>query len=601
MNKKRTNLQQLLGETIIPKKTCKTASLSNTENNNKERNVNSINSFKNGFKTFKDYMAENKDKYWRKFLEEEKKKINNKNKKRDELIKIFNKNMPYISGKEKINKNSFHINSKLYFINKIRDEALSLINKSNSPYPIHKKYGLAYLFDCEWLFFSIDEIFYQKYISDSKNIFSILYKDYNKNITDPDKFFSDNDKYILPKNITGLEYEKNSLDFFELATNLEKGPDIMFKLFNKNNNNIIYKGSKNNNSELFTFDDYINNLEYNFVEIDGSLINKDKKMEINLINNIEDCPYILYDEIIVISKMVKNDYIYDCKINKNLSKNVLKIAGKSVIFFQTKISCPLIQINPDNIKKKSLTLEEIKKELVVVIYKMILSGNYFYELYKKIKIIDDSYNVIFYLIFNSIAISDISDIILKYINKLNDLKYINYPFSFQPIFLNSAISSVNKKLNVKKTIEIYENKHKIEINNLNNEIDTHKKEINNLNNEIDTLNNEIKNLKEKLLKQDVLIQELLNKEFIPTKVFDNDIKIIMPIIKKKIEEVEEKEYSIFEPMNYKCISREIGMEYTIKIKIAEKKYIHVNLLKKKENENIKINEIIVGKSFEDVL
>ena len=450
MNKKRTNLQQLLGETIIPKKTCKTASLSNTENNNKERNVNSINSFKNGFKTFKDYMTENKDKYWRKFLEEEKKKINNKNKKRDELIKIFNKNMPYISEKEKINKNSFHINSKLYFINKIRDEALSLINKSNSPYPIHKKYGLAYLFDCEWLFFSIDEIFYQKYISDSKNIFSILYKDYNKNITDPDKFFSDNDKYILPKNITGLEYEKNSLDFFELATNLEKGPDIMFKLFNKNNNNIIYKGAKNNNSELFTFDDYINSLEYNFVEIDGSLINKDKKMEINLINNIEDCPYILYNEIIVISKMVENNYIYECKINENLRKNVLKIAGKSVIFFQTKISCPLIQINPDNIKTKSLTLEEIKKELVVVIYKMILSGNYFYELYKKIKIINDSYNVIFYLIFNSIAISDISDIILKYINKLNDLKYINYPFSFQPIFLNSAISSVNKKLNVKK-------------------------------------------------------------------------------------------------------------------------------------------------------
>ena len=70
----------------------------------------------------------------------------------------------------------------------------------------------------------------------------------------------------------------------------------------------------------------------------------------------------------------------------------------------------------------------MKKELAVVLYKMILYGEKFMELYKKIGLIKDDYSVLLFLIFDNYPIKDISENIKLYLDILIQKKKITYPF-----------------------------------------------------------------------------------------------------------------------------------------------------------------------------
>ena len=98
----------------------------------------------------------------------------------------------------------------------------------------------------------------------------------------------------------------------------------------------------------------------------------------------------------------------------------------------------------------------MKKELAVVLYKMIFTGNYFFRLYNQLKIIEKSYSVIYYLIFDNYPIKDISTKIKEYIDIFIKQNYINYSFQIQPIYMNTYIEQINSKLeskNIKKEVE----------------------------------------------------------------------------------------------------------------------------------------------------
>lgn len=59
----------------------------------------------------------------------------------------------------------------------------------NKPYPLENKYGLTYINDNEWIYFTIEEMNYQKYISDSKKMYSFLYDDYMNKVINEKEFF----------------------------------------------------------------------------------------------------------------------------------------------------------------------------------------------------------------------------------------------------------------------------------------------------------------------------------------------------------------------------------------------------------------------------
>ena len=75
--------------------------------------------------------------------------------------------MSFIYGNKKLKETLFRPPKYQYFIPHIFKDILKLFSK-NSSFAIIDKYGLVYLFEVEWVFFSIEQILAQKYINDSK-------------------------------------------------------------------------------------------------------------------------------------------------------------------------------------------------------------------------------------------------------------------------------------------------------------------------------------------------------------------------------------------------------------------------------------------------
>jgi len=437
----REKLQKLF-EKEQNKPKCKTYS----DNDKKGPKSSSYHEVKQNLSSFKDYMNNLRDTYFQNF------KSNNSETFTDffDLKKEFEKAFPYISRTKKIDKNSIQFPSRQYFLKNLFNDIIDTLS-DNKPYPLKNKYGLTYINDNEWIYFTIEEMNYQKYISDSKKMYSFLYDDYMNKVINEKEFFTENDKYILPSTIRGLNFERNAYKLLQIKTNLNSAPDLLIKLS-------YNKGIKIPDSDKINFKHYIRNIEYNYMEIDGCFINDTKK--IVQINN-EDIPIIFYPDLII--KQIKNskEETYCCEINENntINEKIIKIPPNSVIIIQTKTESPTIKLKTESDKQFDniyLTLNEMKKELAVVLYKMIFTGNYFFRLYNQLKIIEKSYSVIYYLIFDNYPIKDISTKIKEYIDIFIKQNYINYSFQIQPIYMNTYIEQINSKLeskNIKKEVE----------------------------------------------------------------------------------------------------------------------------------------------------
>ena len=134
------------------------------------------------------------------------------------MKKEFEKAFPYISRTKKIDKNSIQFPSRQYFLKNLFNDIIDTLS-DNKPYPIENKYGLTYINDNEWIYFTIEEMNYQKYISDSKKMYSFLYDDYMNKVINEKEFFTENDKYILPSTIRGLNFERNAYKLLQINNN----------------------------------------------------------------------------------------------------------------------------------------------------------------------------------------------------------------------------------------------------------------------------------------------------------------------------------------------------------------------------------------------
>ena len=439
MAKKPKSLLELMN-LEVPTKKCKTDFSKNKSESNK------ANTIIKELRTFEDYMKDIKWNYFTKFKKTL--KDNSENDKKNvvldklQIMELFEKKMPIISGKTKISKLSSLIKApeNQYFINKIYKEIIEILcHYTRKPYPTDNKYGLVYFLEEEWIYFKIEEIYYQKYISETNRVMSLLYENFQKHILNPNDLFTENDEYILPSSVKGLDYERNVFQYFQLKTKLKEGPDILIRT-NFKNDKFFY-----NRDIKVTFDEYVNSIKFSYFEIDGSLINNTKNQ---ITISSSDNPVIyLYQEIIVDSIEKKDNITYNCKIS-NENKDEIIIPRETVVLFQIKSQGPTNLLNKNSLffDKEKLTYSEIKKELSIVLYKMILYGNYFYELYKELKLIDKNYNVQFFLIFNNYRIEDISKEIHQCINILIDKNKVNYPFSIKPIYVNSSVNLINSKI-----------------------------------------------------------------------------------------------------------------------------------------------------------
>ena len=504
---KAKNFKEIFAKGVsIKKGHPKTNYSKNTSDNSKTSTI----IVKKQFTTFGNYMNDIKNKYLKEF------KQTIKNEDNLEIVKKFEEKMPIISGKCPIQNCNFDINiPDQYFMINIFWEIIKIVTNKDSAYPMDNKYGLAYFYDKEWIFFTIDEIYYQKYISQANQVMSLLYSDYTNQILNPKDLFTKDDKYILPRCVKGLDYERNVFQYFQLKTKLKEGPDVLIKINSKINKNIHKYKKKLNFNEYF---DSINN--YSYLEIDGALINN---TENEIILKRDDNPIIfLYHEIIVNQIENKENVTkYICQ-NPNNYDNIIeiKIPKNTVIFFQTKSQGPTNILPKDitSFNSTELEFDQMKKELSVVLYKLILYGKYFYELYTKLKIIDNKYKVIFFLIFDNYRIEDISKEIENYINILIDKKKVNYPFTIRQIYMNSSVDLINSKLNSEIIVkEIEEKKRKEEEKKREKEEKKRKKEL------------------EEFQKQ---IKELLEKQEIEEKRREEEEKRRKEEEKKRDEELE---------------------------------------------------------------
>ena len=335
-------------------------------------------------------------------------------------------------------------------MNQIFGEIINLFNKNNT-YPGEDKCGLSYFFNQEWIYFTLDELVYQRYISDSNNIMKKLYKDFMEDKKNPETLFTENDEHILPLNFTEYNSERNSNNFLKMETNLKSLPDLLIKLGPN-----IEKIPKN--SEL-TFDDYVQLLKNNFLEIDGAFINDTE----NIITIEEDSTLTPYEEINVNLIKDKKTQSSEYEASLNLKEqNIIKIPEKAVIFLETKSECPCIKIDYQNeaeFDKTKLMKKEMKKELSVVLYKMIKKAELFYKLYEKLEIVKSRYSVLFFLIFDNFRFHDISEIIKSYLEIfINKKDIITYPFTIKPIYMTSSIDLINSGLSTNNLIKKFEEK-----------------------------------------------------------------------------------------------------------------------------------------------
>ena len=461
------SLKELLSQPS-EKRNCKTKSSFNGPN----KKIN------NNFKNFDDYMINNKNLYFKEFKEKfyskEDKDLSIKSNNLEqidafkllEIQKAFDKEMPYISGRKKISNNSIQFPKKQFIMKQLFQDIIKIINNKNK-FPLNKEYGLAYFEKQEWIFFTIDEVNYQNYISDSKKIMSLFYKDYMDNKIEINSLFSEDDKFILPSNVRGYNFETNVFKYFCLKTNLPTAPELLIKLKKENLKNDAFDKDDNttNNQNLnkkIYFNDYIDEIKsnFNYLELDGALINsKNEEIEIKEIEN----EILTYQSLNVISSNKENINNYKCEIDKlNASIKSIKIPPKTVIFFQTKLEGPYINLDIKSIKENSDLMDKIKdkkyikKELIIVLCKMILYNKYFYDLYQRIGIIDKKFYTIFFLVFDNYPLIDISEVIKDYIDILIEKNLVKYQFTIQPIYMNTCIEKNNSTITInyiKKEIE----------------------------------------------------------------------------------------------------------------------------------------------------
>ena len=105
---------------------------------------------------------------------------------------------------------------------------------------------------------------------------------------------------------------------------------------------------------------------------------------------------------------------------------------------QTKLKSPYIKLDSKNLeifRNQKIIFKNIKKELSVVLKKMIDYGNYFWNLYKKIKLIEGNFDLLFFFIFDNFPICDISDYIVSYLQLLILKGEVFYPFTILPIYI----------------------------------------------------------------------------------------------------------------------------------------------------------------------
>ena len=274
---------------------------------------------------------------------------------------------------------------------KIFIEIINSFNENND-YPGEKKCGLAYFDNNEWIYYTIEEVFYQRYITDTKKIMSKLYDDFIQNEIKTDTLFTENDNYILPSSVTGYNSERNAIKFFEMKTGLTSSPDLIIKLDPEKDT--ISINPENN----CTFDQYFKSISYNYIEIDGALVNDTKK---DIIIKNKDNAMIPYKKILVNSqeqkKGDKKDYIYTTDLSDK--SDDITVPAETLIIFQTKMKSPYIKLDSKDLEKfntKEIIFKNMKKELAVVLKKMIQQGNYFWNLYNKINLIKKDYNLVFF-------------------------------------------------------------------------------------------------------------------------------------------------------------------------------------------------------------
>jgi len=443
-----------LFDSIEKKRKCKTK-VSSTTTLSDFYSINSpsnINELERNLKNFSDYKDDISNKYFGEFkitvMQDSKTKeessIQDKKEKENilEIKKDFQKKFPYISGIKAIDNNSIKVPAKQYFMNNLFNGIISLF-QAKKPYPVDKKYGLVYFRELEWIFFTIEELYYQKYLSDSTKIMAYLYEDYSKNVLNTSSFFTEEDLYILPSNLRAKIFEKNAFNYFLLKTKLKSGPDLLIKLRNKETNE-----EKINKEKKIIFSDYINLIKHNFdyLEIDGALINNTKEERSIKIEQ----PILTYETITFHNNNCEMD-------SKNCIIKKIIIPAYSVVFFQTKIKGPNIKLNKEEFNEKKLFLNEMKEELAVVLYKMIIYNKYFYELYIKLGLIDENYTAVFFLIFDDYPIKDISKKIKIYLDIFKNLNLLNYDFMIQPIYMSAFIEEINSQLNINEYNNNYNN------------------------------------------------------------------------------------------------------------------------------------------------
>ena len=256
------------------------------------------------------------------------------------------------------------------------------------------------------------------------------------------------------------------------------------------------------------------------------------------------------------------------------------IPKNTVVFFQTKLEGPNIQLNFEKsvlFKKQTLDNKEMKKELAVVLNKMIIVSEYFYEVYEELGLIKD-YNVLFFLIFNNFPIKDITEVIKKYIDIFIELGYVSFPFTIKPIYLNSSADLINKELRKEEERKRRDEEERKNRKNVTEKIRKKLEERTKLNKLNTSLNNQ--SSKKEMIECDNKVKNLANK--------------FKQLIEKKVI------IKYFEPIAYSYELINEIRNYAFKVKIDEQSYIHFNA-KGKSEDNMEINEITLNKKLFDPL
>lgn len=303
------------------KRKCKTSGSKKSQNNQKHN----ISDIAKNLRNFIDYLKEIKIYYENEFKNSEKIKNNPEIKDIFDIKNEFKRVMPYISGAKQIELTSIKIPDKQFFMYSIFQDIINSFQLSQT-YPGEDKCGLVYFKDAEWIYYTIEEIYFQRYITNTQNIMSRLYEDFMKNELNSESLFTEDDKYILPSSISGYNFERNAAKYFQMKTGLATLPDLLL---------ILDPESKNNNlKKELTFDEYFKSMKYTYIEIDGAFINNTNE-NIKLKN--DENVIIPYDKIIV-DKFEKQNF-YSTKISKNCN-DTIDIPDKTVIILQTKMKSP---------------------------------------------------------------------------------------------------------------------------------------------------------------------------------------------------------------------------------------------------------------------